>query len=126
MKTISIDVHHPLSRRLLLTGMLLPGLAFLVHLELIYALVSWICEDPDARRLIMPASTLLMALVAAAGGLTAYRQWRHGGSEWKNEEGSPLARSRFMAIWGMGMGAIFVLSIIAMGAAAFFYSPCQR
>jgi hypothetical protein len=117
---------RPLPSLPIVVGMLAPGLAFLLHLELVYAMTSWICQDPAGRRWMLPVTTAVMAIVAAASALPALLEWRRAGAEWKNDEGNPRARSRFMAIWAMGIGALCVLAIIAMGAASFFYSPCDR
>lgn len=68
--------------------------------------------------------TLATLALAVAGGLVAWRDWRRSGGEWPGEEGSVLARSRFMGVLGLLTSAFFALVIVAEWAAKLFLDPC--
>jgi hypothetical protein len=105
------------------TGVLLPPIAFLINLEVAYALVPKACASK---------STLVLHLVHAVclglvllGGLTAWRCWRATGAVWPGEGGGPLARSRFMAGIGVLMSVFVALVIVADWIPSFMLNPCQ-
>jgi hypothetical protein len=60
--------------RALWAGLLLAPAAFLLNLELAYALVPTACST--GTRLLMHIVHLVCLLLAAAGALTAWRSWR--------------------------------------------------
>ena len=97
--------------------------AWLGHLGLNYALEEWFaCSDSATERgeilgFSVDAVSLtvnsLMALIAAAAGLTALACWRQ---LTRASDGNTLERARWMAYAGMVEGAIFV-AIILLGYA---------
>jgi hypothetical protein len=109
--------------RALWTGLLLAPIAFLIDLEVAYALVPTACSTRNSLPVHLAHAACL--LVALFGGLTAWRCWRATGSTWPGEEGNPLARSRFLAGVGMLMSGLIVLVIIAMWIPSFILDPCQ-
>lgn len=104
-------------------GVLLAPFAFLLNLEISYALVPWACST---GQLFWPhvasCGSLLLALL---GAFTAWRNWQKTGREWQSETGSARARSRFMAILGLLMSGLFSLVILAQWIANFIIDPCQ-
>jgi hypothetical protein len=117
------DVPDARELRVLWTGLLLAPIAFLIDLEVAYALVPTACSTRN--QLPVHLSHLACLVLALFGGFTAVRCWRATGSTWPGEQGGPLARSRFMAGIGMLMSALFVLLIIAMWIPSFILDPCQ-
>jgi hypothetical protein len=117
------DVADAREIRALWVGLLLPPLAFLIDLEVAYALVPVAC----ASRSQLPVHLVHLAclLLALFGSLTAWRCWKVRGASWPGQEGSPLARGRFMAGIGVLLSALFVLVILAMWIPSFMLDACQ-
>ena len=109
--------------RSLWTGLLLAPIAFLINLEVAYALVPTACSSHN--ELLVHLTHLVCLLLTLYGLLTARRAWRLTGNTWPGEEGDPLARSRFMAGTGMLVSAMFVLVIVAQWIPSFVLDPCQ-
>jgi hypothetical protein len=105
------------------TGLLLPPAAFLLNLEVAYALVPVACSSGATLPVhLVHLGCLILALV---GGVFAWRCWRATGSTWSGEEGGRLGRSRFMAGLGLLVSALFALVIVAQWIPSFLLSPCQ-
>ena len=105
------------------TGLLLPPAAFLLNLEVAYALVPVACSSGATLPVhLVHLGCLILALV---GGVFARRCWRATGSTWSGEEGGRLGRSRFMAGLGLLVSALFALVIVAQWIPSFLLSPCQ-
>jgi hypothetical protein len=117
------DVPDARELRALWTGLLLAPIAFLLDLEVAYALVPTACSTRN--QLPVHLSHFACLLLALFGGLTALRCWRLTGSTWPGEAGDPLARSRFMAGLGLLLSGFIVLVIIAMWIPSFILDPCQ-
>jgi hypothetical protein len=109
--------------RALWAGLLLPPIAFLIDLEAAYALVPAACSSRNG----LPVHLVHLVCLALAlfGGITAWRWWKLQGAIWPGVEGTPLARSRFMAGLGVLVGGFFVLVILAMWIPSFVLDPCQ-
>jgi hypothetical protein len=120
-----------------LLGVVLPPLAWLIQLCAGFAMASQPCF-PAARQAAgwhVPVNAMLFLTLAAlainlAALLLAWRDWRatrnehHGGSEHMIEVGH--GRTRFLALWGMILGAGFALIIVANGVALLSMPPCAR
>jgi len=97
--------------------------AWLLQMQLNYALVPWACAHHASVAFVLVA--LLALAVAAGGGLSAWRTWRRVGAEESTEAGGSVGRTRFLALTGVMTSAMFSLVILAQGLAAVFLSPCQ-
>jgi hypothetical protein len=117
------DVPDASALRALWTGLLLPPAAFLLNLELAYALVPNACSS--GNELSVHLVHLVCLALAVFGGVTAWRFWRRSGETWPGDEGGPVARSRFMAGLGFLTSALFALVILAQWIPSFMLSPCQ-
>ena len=97
-------------------------LAWMLGLNADYSLVRVAC----AKGTMLPLHlvTLVTLLLAASGGLVAWREWRRDGAEWPGEEATVLERSRFMSVVGLMASALFSLAILAQWAAKLFLGPC--
>jgi hypothetical protein len=109
--------------RALWIGLLVPPVAFLLNLELAYALVPAACSSKTG--LIVHLVHLACLLLDLSGGFVAWRVWRSAGAEWPGDAGGKSARSRFMAGSGVIGSALFALVIIAQWIPSFVLSPCQ-
>jgi hypothetical protein len=98
-------------------------LAWALGLNVGYALVLPAC----ARGAVLPLHLVSVAtlLLAAAGGLVAWREWRRIGGGTPDEAGGTIARSRFMAVLGLLASAFFSLVIVAQWIASLTLDPCM-
>jgi hypothetical protein len=109
--------------RALWTGVLLPPIAFLINLEVAYALVPKACASRNT--LVLHLVHLVCLGLVLLGGLIAWHCWKVTGAEWPGEGGGPLARSRFMAGIGVLMSGFVALVIVADWIPSFMLNPCQ-
>ena len=109
--------------RALWAGLLLAPAAFLLNLEVAYALVPTACST--GTRLLVHFVHLVCLLLAAAGALIAWRSWRSTGETWPGEAGGRLSRSRFMAGVGLLLSVFIVMVIVAQWIPSFVLNPCQ-
>jgi hypothetical protein len=104
-------------------GLLMPPLAWLLHLLIGYPLVPWACAS--GRQFMLHVVTAAAFLLAVGGGLTAWRSWQRSGRGWPNDAGGVLSRSRFMAVSGLLSSAVFGLVILAQGMPSFILHACE-
>jgi cytochrome c biogenesis factor len=109
--------------RALWAGLLLAPTAFLLNLELAYAVVPHACSSQN--RLPVHLVHLVCLVIALVGGAFALRSWRYCGETWPGEEGGPVSRSRFMAGLGLLLSVLFALVIVAQWIPSFVLNPCQ-
>lgn len=115
---------EPRGKAILWAGILLPALAWAIHLNLSYALVDPACEH--GWTWLFHAITIAALIVAAAGIKLALGSWERAGKEWPSaHDGSVLGRSRFMAIAGLLLGSLFSLLILAQYIPGFLLHPCR-
>jgi hypothetical protein len=104
------------------TGLLLAPTAFLINLELGYALVPTACRT--GRTVPLHLAHLACLLLAIAGIWVA--QGNRGPSDVTGADGNNhTARARFMGQLGVAIGLLFVLVILSQAAPGFVLSPCQ-
>jgi hypothetical protein len=117
------DVPDARHIRNLWVGLLLAPIAFLIDLEVAYALVPPACSSRNTTPLHLVH--LACFLLTLYGLFTAWRSWKLTGPTWPGEQGDPLARSRFLAATGLLVSAMFALVIVAMWIPSFLLDPCQ-
>ena len=117
------DIPDARELRALWTGLLLAPAAFLLNLEVAYALVPAACSERS--RLLIHVVHAVCLVLAAAGMLAAWRMWRVTGETWPGGAGGRLSRSRFMSGLGLFLSLLFVLVIVAQWIPSFILSPCQ-
>jgi hypothetical protein len=105
-------------------GLLTAPLAFLLHLEINYALVTQLCQSQ--HKIAMHVVTFTFLLIAACGGIISWLNWREAGSKWPGEAGSIRERSRFMSVVGLLISALVIFGLIAQWIPQFIFDPCQR
>jgi hypothetical protein len=91
---------------------------------LLFSLVPWICRHPSGpARLLLPAIGLagMVASVVAVG--LVWPAWRSAGM---GPGGSPVSeRTRFLALTGLGSGALFLLVTLAVTIPTLLLGPCD-
>ncbi len=97
--------------------------AWMLGLNAQYGLVRVACAKQNM--LYLHSVTLLTLLLAVAGGMAAWREWKRTGREWPGEEAGAIGRSRFMVAVGLLGSALFTLAILSQWAANLFFHPCM-
>ena len=107
---------------MLIAGFLLPPLAWLLDLQVSYAMLKWACEN-DRRDLVLLMPIGSLALLAAGTWMswTCWMKLRDA-----DEAGGGIEdRSYFVAVCGLAMSAVFGLLIVTSVAPRYFLSPCE-
>jgi hypothetical protein len=102
---------------------LLGPLAALAGLEAGYALADHAC--PSGQAALMHLAFTAALLLALAGGVLGWREWRRWAATADTEHGGPEARSRFLALVGVLSSAVAALALAAQWSASLFLHPCQ-
>ena len=93
-------------------------IAWLVYLTTAYALVPWACRRPASGMIALLAAGMVALALSTAGLVTAWQAWRRVGN-------GTAARTRFMALTGIGTSALFVLIVVAGMLPLLLLSPCS-
>ena len=120
------DVRHlrrPRGIAVLWFAVLAGPLAWMLGLNAEYGLVRVACAKQNM--LYLHSVSLLTLLLALAGGLVAWREWKRTGREWAGEEPGAIPRSRVLVALGLLASALFSLTILAQWVASFFFNPCM-
>jgi hypothetical protein len=98
---------------------------WLTCLTLLFALVPWTCRHPSVyARLLLFVLGLAAVLASGAAMRLAWPVWRPVGGA--GEGSSPdIARSRFLAKTGLGLGALFSLAALATIIPMLLLGPCD-
>ena len=106
------------------TGVLLAPMAFLSNLQVNYTLTQKLC--PGGHTSLLHLMTIIFLLIAACGGLIAWRNWGRAGRVLPDESGDNITRNRFLAALGLMISALSFLIIVAQWIPQFIFYPCQR
>jgi hypothetical protein len=104
-------------------GLLVPPTAFLINLEVAYALVPTACGTRSV--LLVHLVHLASLALAVYGGVVAWRTWRRSGATWPGGNGGRISRTQFMAGIGALTGLMFAVVIVAQWIPSFILDPCQ-
>lgn len=123
--TVDPNSNVPGARHLvaLWLGLLLAPVAFLVNLEVAYALVPTACSA--GTRLPVHLVHFVSLLIAVSGGLISWRYWNAEGRQLPANEAAAAARNRFMSGLGILTSGLFGLVILSQWIPSFLLSPCQ-
>jgi hypothetical protein len=117
------DIADPQELRDLWTGLLLAPAAFLLNLEMAYALVPQACSS--GTRLLTHVVHAVCLVLTILGGLTALRRWRLHGETWPGGGGGRVSRSRFMSGLGLLLSGFIAMVIVAQWIPSFVLTPCD-
>ena len=105
-------------------SLLLGPIAALVNQALIYITDMWVCgSGPRLALHVVPA---LCLSVTVAAGLRAFMHWSAMRRGVEDERGGVDARTRFIALMGIGAASLSGLFILAQWLAVFVFDPCAR
>jgi len=108
----------------LAAALLVPPLAFLLNLQINYTLVPWACST--GHEFVLHLVSVGTLLVAASGGLVAWREWKRCGPGPPEGQGGRAPHFRFVSVIGILMSSLFALVILAQWIPNFVLSPCQK
>lgn len=105
-------------------GLLGGPIAWVLHLQVAYALVPWVCLTK--KHWVLHAVGIGFLLLTATAALAALGTWRKEGREWPSgmQEGKSATR-RIMGAVGVMAAALFFMIIVGQQIATFFIDPCQ-
>jgi hypothetical protein len=106
----------------LFLGLLLPPAAWLAHLSASFTLTEHLCSS--SQFWLLHLVTLVTFVIAAVGGLLAWRNWRDTGRAHSPDAAGTIARSNFLAVAGMASGVFFSIAILAAELPNWMISPC--
>jgi hypothetical protein len=109
------------SRRLWL-AILVGPLAWLAYMQTASALMPWACKRPTGG-MIAALAALALAL-SSAGLVTAWQAWRRIDPA-RNTAGTATARTRVIALTGIGTSALVVLVVVAGMLPLLLLAPCE-
>jgi hypothetical protein len=113
-----------MSRRRLWLAILIGPLAWLVYLQTAYALVPWACKRPTGGMIVLLGAGVLALALSTAGLVAAWQAWRRV-DRTSDVTGQVTARTRFMALAGIGTSALFVLVVVAGMLPLLLLAPCE-
>ena len=108
---------------LLIGGFLLAPLAWLLDLQISYAVLKWACAN-DRRDLVLLIPLGSLALIGV-GSWMSWSCWTKLRGTANQDGGQMEDRSYFLAIAGLAMNAVFALLIVTSYAPRYFLSPCE-
>ncbi len=109
----------------LLSGLLTAPVAFLLHLQINYALVPEVCASGRSR-LVLHAVTILFMLMAVCGAWIARRNWQEAGESEPGKAASVIERSRLLSVVGLLLSGLVLVVLVAQWIPQFLINPCQR
>ncbi len=105
-------------------GFALGPIAWIIHLQTVYAASEQVCQGDASRATLHVVSGLCLA-AAILGGLIAGWEFFRGGDEPPDERAVGLeARRRFLSVEGLLTSALFVVVIIAQWTVVASLPPC--
>lgn len=112
-----------MSRRLWFT-MLIGPLAWVAYLQTAYAFVPWACKRPTGGMFALLAAAVLALALSSAGLLAAWQAWQRV-ERASDTIGTATARTRVLALTGIGTSALFVLVVVAGLLPLLLLAPCR-
>jgi hypothetical protein len=104
-------------------GVLLAPTAVLAGQQLAYQYVPHDCQvGSSLLGHLIHGGTLVACL---AGAFIARSEWQRHGSEWPEDEGAPVGRSRLLGAVGVFISLLSALVVLAQWVPRFILSPCQ-
>jgi hypothetical protein len=104
-------------------GVLGGPLVWLVFLQVNYMLSPSACLSQN--KTMLGIVTLIALFGTMASAFAAWRAWQRAGGTSQTEEGGVIGRSRFMALSGIGLSALFALVVLASAFPIIFLAACD-
>ena len=107
----------------LLMGLFMGPAAWALNLELNYSLVKWACRLD--MPLVLPLVSTAALAVALAGLTVSWLAFKELRAHAHPDGGRVPDRSYFLAVAGIGLGALSALVILTSGSLHFIVGPCE-
>jgi hypothetical protein len=104
------------------TGILAGPIAWGIDLEASYALVHWTCTTQRVD--VLHGISMLALLITAGGAVVSWLALQEARRA-QMDDGSELARARFMAILGISTSVLFAMAIVAGSIPRWVLDACQ-
>jgi hypothetical protein len=104
-------------------GVLGGPLVWLVFLQVNYMLAPSACLSQN--KTILGIVTVIALFGTVASAFAAWRAWHQAGATAHTEEAGAIGRSRFMALSGIGLSALFALVVLASAIPIVFLGACD-
>jgi hypothetical protein len=105
------------------TGILAGPIMFAFKLTVTYALVKWTCTTD--RQGVLHLVSLVSLLVVVGAASISWLALQHTTASLDTDAGTPEARARFMALFGLATSALFALAIIANAYPEWVLDACH-
>lgn len=105
------------------TGILVGPIAFAINLTVTYALVHRTCETDQAS--VLHLVSLVAGLMVVGAGWVSWLGLQHTPAGIETDQGTPIARARFMALLGLASSAFFMFAIIANAYPQWVLDACR-
>lgn len=103
-------------------GVLIAPAAYFLQLCVAYGLVYWVCRS--GYSFVITLITIISLALCAFGGFLAWRSWQKVGTEYAEDRGDAVNRTRFMAFGGLILSALFFVSILAQEIPNWIVGAC--
>jgi hypothetical protein len=104
-------------------GVLGGPIVWLIFLQVNYMLAPSACLSQNKTMLGIVTIVALFGTIGSA--FAAWRAWHQAGATSHTEEGGSIGRSRFMALSGIGLSALFALVVLASAIPIIFLGACD-
>jgi hypothetical protein len=104
-------------------GVLGGPIVWLIFLQVNYMLAPSACLSQNKTMLGIVTIIALFGTIGSA--FAACRAWHQAGATSHTEEGGSIGRSRFMALSGIGLSALFALVVLASAIPIIFLGACD-
>ena len=122
--TTSSEHPKPARALRLWLGLLLPPIAWSVHVQTLYLTSEYGCFTSDF--LWNHVASAAAFAVSLAGGVIAWREWGLANQQPESDPGNSPHAGTFMAILGVMGGALFSLVIAAQWLPTLMGVPCDK
>lgn len=143
-ESATFNIGHPAPHRgqiglgSLMMGLMIAPIAWSIQLLVIYGIASYACgpdrpagagaQDLGALVWVLPAVNVTALVVAALGIWLSFSHLRRTRGEEAGQRGGMMdageGRTRFLAIWGLWIGVLFLLAIAFNTISAFWTGLC--
>jgi len=103
-------------------GILIAPAAYFFQLFVAYGMVNWVCRN--GYSFLITLVTIIALSLSAFGAYLAWGCWKRVGTEYADDKGDAVNRSRFMAVSGLILSALFFVSILAQEIPNWIVGAC--